>query len=103
MFWTLPGLKGLAANSIETNRRDLKEFSAFIHRLGKVPSAVEREDVRAFLKQLYDRGLGPRSVPDFCLPARFFRFLGREGQVTGDPTADVEAPSLISRYLSTFG
>ena len=29
--------KGLAANSIESYRRDLTEFSAFLHRLGQIP------------------------------------------------------------------
>jgi len=97
--------KGLAANSIESYRRDLKEFSAFIHRLGKAPSAVDRQDIRAFLKQLYDRGLGPRSVARFLVSLRgFFRFLVREGRLTGDPTADVEAPKLdqsLPKHLSS--
>ena len=96
--------KGLAANSIESYRRDLKEFSAFIHCLGKAPSAVDREDIRAFLKQLYDRGLGSRSVARFLVSLRgFFGFLVREGRVTGDPTADIEAPKLdqsLPKHLS---
>jgi integrase/recombinase XerD len=96
--------KGLAANSIESYRRDLTEFSAFLHRLGKAPSAVDREDIRAFLKQLYDRNLGARSVARFLVSLRgFFRFLVREGRLTGDPTAEVEAPRLdqsLPKYLS---
>jgi len=96
--------KGLAANSIESYRRDLTEFSAFLHCLGKAPLAVDREDIRAFLKQLYDRDLGARSVARFLVSLRgFFRFLVREGRVTGDPTADVEAPKLdqsLPKHLS---
>ena len=97
--------KGLAVNSIESYRRDLKEFSTFIHHLGKAPSVVDREDIRAFLKQLYDRSLGPRSVARFLVSLRgFFAFLVREGRVTSDPTADVEAPKLdqsLPKHLST--
>jgi len=96
--------KGLAANSIESYRRDLTEFSAFLHCLGKAPLAVDREDIRAFLKQLYHRDLGARSVARFLVSLRgFFRFLVREGRVTGDPTADVEAPKLdqsLPKHLS---
>jgi len=82
--------KGLAANSIESYRRDLTEFSAFLRRLGKPPSAVDRDDIRAFLKQLYKRELGARSVARHLVSLRnLFRFLMREGRLIADPTADV--------------
>jgi integrase/recombinase XerD len=96
--------KGLAANSIESYRRDLTEFSAFLRRLGKPPSAVDRDDIRAFLKQLYKRELGARSVARHLVSLRnLFRFLMREGRLIADPTADVEAPRLdqsLPRHLS---
>jgi len=87
--------KGLAANSIESYRRDLTEFSAFLQRLGKSPSDVDRTDIRAFLRQLYDRKLRARSVARHLVSVRsLFRFLVRERCLTTDPTADVEAPKL---------
>ncbi len=96
--------KGLAANSIESYRRDLTEFSAFLQRLGKSPSAVDRDVIRAFLKELYDRGLGARSVARHLVSLRnLFRFLVREGRLTGDPTLEVEAPRLdqsLPKYLT---
>jgi integrase/recombinase XerD len=96
--------KGLAANSIESYRRDLAEFSGFLSRQGKSPAAVDRNDIRAFLKQLYERNLGARSVARFLVSLRgFFRFLVREGQLTGDPTAEIEAPKIdqsLPKYLS---
>jgi len=95
---------GLAANSIVSYRRDLTEFSAFLLRLGKSPSALDRDDIRAFLKELYDRGLGARSVARHLVSLRnLFRFLVREGRQTADPTADIEAPKLdqsLPRYLT---
>jgi len=96
--------KGLAANSIESYRRDLAEFSAFLHRRGKSARAVDREDIRAFLKELYDRDLSARSVARHLVSLRnLFRFLVREGRLTADPTADVEAPKLdqsLPKYLT---
>ena len=87
--------KGLAANSIESYRRDLTEFSAFLHRLGKSPSGVDRTDIRAFLRQLFDRKLRARSVARHLVSVRsLFRFLVREGRLASDPTAQVEAPKL---------
>ncbi len=96
--------KGLAANSIESYRRDLKEFSEFLRTIGKSPAAVNREDVRAFLRRLYARNLGARSVARFLVSLRgFYRFLLREGHVSIDPTAEIEAPKVaqpLPKHLS---
>lgn len=96
--------KGLAANSILSYRRDLKEFSAFLSRLQKTPSSVDRDDIRSFLAALYDRQLGARSVARHLVSVRsLFRFLVREGGLTADPTVNVEAPRLgqsLPRYLT---
>ena len=96
--------KGLAGNSIESYRRDLAEFSTFLNRSGKSLSSVDRNDVRTFLKHLYDRDLGARSVARHLVSLRnLFRFLVREGRLVEDPTADVEAPKLeqsLPRYLN---
>ena len=55
-------------------------------------------------EQLYDRGLGARSVARHLVSLRnLFRFLVREGRLTADPTADVEAPKLdqsLPKYLT---
>ncbi len=96
--------KGLASNSIVSYRRDLAEFSSFLRRVGKPLSEVDRYDIRAFLKDLYDRNLGARSVARHLVSLRnLFRFLVREGRQTLDPTADIEAPKLeqsLPKYLT---
>ena len=89
---------------MESYRRDLTEFSTFLQRVGKSPAAVDRGDIRAFLKELYDRGLGARSVARHLVSLRnLFRFLVREERLSGDPTAEVEAPKLdqsLPKYLT---
>ncbi len=96
--------KGLAANSIASYRRDLTEFSTFLQRRGKHPDSVQRDDIRQFLKELYERQLGARSVARHLVSLRnLFRFLVREGRAANDPTAEVEAPRLdhsLPRYLT---
>jgi integrase/recombinase XerD len=96
--------KGLASNSILSYRRDLAEFSSFLRRVGKPLYEVDRYDIRAFLKVLYDRHLGARSVARHLVSLRnLFRFLVREGRQTLDPTADIEAPKLdqsLPKYLT---
>jgi integrase/recombinase XerD len=96
--------KGLAANSVAGYRRDLAEFSDFLHCQNKSFAAVNREDIRKFLTRLYQRGLGARSVARHLVSLRnLFRFLVRDGHLTADPTAEVEAPKLeqsLPKYLT---
>lgn len=96
--------KGLAANSIQSYRRDLAEFSGFLRRVGKTTGGVGRDDIRAFLRSLYERDLGARSVARHLVSLRnLFRFLVREGHLAGDPTAEIEAPRLeqpLPKYLT---
>jgi integrase/recombinase XerD len=97
--------KGLAANSIAGYRRDLAEFSVFLQRHNKSFAEVRRDDLRAFLTELYRRGLAARSVARHLVSLRnLFRFLVRDGYLVNDPSADVEAPHLdqsLPKYLST--
>lgn len=97
--------KGLAANSITSYRRDLREFSAYLHRQGIALKAVDREAIRGFLTSLYRRRLSARSVARHLVSLRnFFRYLVREQKIASDPTAEVQAPKIgieLPHYLST--
>ncbi len=97
--------KGLAANSIVSYRRDLVEFSNFVQRLGKSAGELQRDDIRLYLEELKDeRKLVARSRARHLVSVRnLFRFLMREGRITSDPTAQVEAPQLgqsLPSYLT---
>ncbi len=95
--------KGLAPNSIQSYRRDLTGFSAFVAKTGKPLSAIEREDVRGFIKSLYERGLAPKSAARQLVSLRgFFAFLVREGRLESDPTSDIEAPKLDQSLPKTL-
>jgi len=90
--------KGLAANSVESYRRDLLGFQAHACREGKTPAAIARADLRRFFAGLYRRGLSPRSVARHLVSLRnFFRFLAEEGSVVSDPTQDLDAPHIGQR------
>ena len=96
--------KGLAANSISNYRRDLLQFCSFLAVRRIALADAVRDDVRAFLAALYERGMSAASVARHLISLRnFFRFLAKEGRITADPTADVDAPQLeqrLPRYLS---
>jgi len=96
--------KGLAANSISSYRRDLLQFSSFLAGRGKALADSVRDDIRAFLAALYERGMSAQSVARHLISLRnLFGFLVIEGRIKLDPTADIDAPQLdqrLPRYLS---
>jgi integrase/recombinase XerD len=96
--------KGLAANSIDSYRRDLVAFAKFLQRERKELKKVTREDLRGFLASLFQRGLSARSVARHLVSLRnVFRFLAREGSLRNDPTAEIDAPKIgqsLPKYLT---
>lgn len=96
--------KGLAANSIESYRRDLNEFAAYLRGHGKTLGDADRELIRGFLTSLYHRGLGARSVARHLVSLRnLFRFLREEQAIQFDPTAEIQLPHIgtdLPHFLS---
>ena len=96
--------KGLAANSISNYRRDLLQFCSFMIGRGKTVTDAVRDDVRAFLAALYERGMSAQSAARHLISLRnLFGFLAEEARIKVDPTTDVDAPRLeqrLPRYLS---
>jgi integrase/recombinase XerD len=87
--------RGLAANSIASYERDLREFARFLRRRGRALSAVDREDIRDFLASLYRRGLSARSAARHLVSLRnLFKFLLKEGKRKTDPTREIDAPRI---------
>lgn len=97
--------KGLAANSIDSYRRDLVGFAKFLQRERKELKKVTREDLRGFLASLFQRGLSARSVARHLVSIRnVFRFLVREGKLDTDPAAEFEVPRIgrdLPKYMTT--
>ncbi|MGH9378111.1 MAG: site-specific tyrosine recombinase XerD [Terriglobia bacterium] len=85
--------KGLSENTISSYRRDLMKFAKFAG--ARPPGEIGRDDIRKFMKSLYDNGLGARSVARHLVSLRnFFRFLLKEGQLDRDVTAEIDAPQI---------
>jgi len=96
--------KGLAVNTLEAYRRDLKGLASFGQAEGWTLEAADAERVREFVQSRYQAGLSGRSIARQLVSARnFYLFLVREGVVAADPTADVAAPrqwKRLPRFLN---
>jgi integrase/recombinase XerD len=81
--------KGLAPNSLDAYRRDLRHFAAFCR---DYPN-TDVHTVQLYLDSLYARGLAPRSVARRLTAIRnLYDFLLREDRIQGDPVRLLPMP-----------
>jgi integrase/recombinase XerD len=94
--------KGLARNTLESYRRDLKRLQTWAAKSGKAEADLTRPDLRKWIAQLSREGLAPTSVARAVSAARgFFRFLMLDGHIKHHPAEDLDTPQKFS-YLPTF-
>jgi integrase/recombinase XerD len=85
--------KGLAPNTIAAYRQDLERLASWVG--SEIPRA---EQLRRYLESLYEAGLSSRSIARHLTTVRnFYRYLLREGWVSGEETALLASPKFWNR------
>jgi integrase/recombinase XerD len=85
--------KGLATLTVEAYQTDLVQFGEFVHSRRRGLLEARREDIRAFLSQLFSNGVRDRSVARKLSALRqFYKYLLIDRRVTSDPTLDIDSP-----------
>jgi len=87
---------GLARNTLESYRRDLRQFGAW---LGKETGTglldAHHGDIQAYLGYKFARKARATSAARLLSSLkRFYRHLVRNGKVSGDPTLNIDTPAL---------
>ena len=87
---------GLSRNTIESYRRDLQLFSAWLSAdRGMTLLQAHRADLLDYLAYKFQRKARPRSAARLLSSLkRFYRYFLRENRIQGDPTLQVESPKL---------
>lgn len=97
--------KGLAANTIASYARDLKQFSGFLK--STELQSVTLELLRRYLDYLKGTGLSSRSIARQVSNLRgFFAYLAGEGEFRDNPAEMLAAPkigSTLPKYLGRSG
>lgn len=89
----MSGERGAAANTLDSYRRDLEDFSAFAFRRGKAPEDASPDLIRAYLAALAGAGMAPRtSARRLSALRQFFRFLFSEKLRSDDPCSLIDSP-----------
>jgi integrase/recombinase XerD len=85
--------KGLAELTVSSYKSDLLKFSEFMRRLRRELVEARREDIRAFLTQMFSKSLKDRSVARRLSALRhFYKYLLLDRMVQHDPTLEIDSP-----------
>lgn len=93
--------KGLANHTISSYRLDLQRFSA---KLPVPEREIKANQLADYIESLYRAKFSPRSIARHVATLRnYYRFLAREGEVSGDPGEFLVSPkqwSTLPKYLN---
>jgi integrase/recombinase XerD len=85
--------KGLAALTVSAYQSDLVQFSEFLGKRKRELPAARREDVRAFLGDLFGNGVSDRAVArKLSALHHFYKYLLLDRLIQHDPTLDIDSP-----------
>jgi len=85
--------RGLSENSIDAYISDVRKLADSTPN-HKDPKDISREDLKAFITDLYDLGLSPRSQARIISGVKqFYKYLLLEDLISDDPTELLEMPS----------
>ncbi|MCJ7806359.1 MAG: site-specific tyrosine recombinase XerD [Clostridia bacterium] len=98
--------KGLAKNTLESYRRDLDKFIAFMHKQKITsPEMVDQKALNLFIGDLKKNGRATSTISRCIASIRsFFTFLLQEGIIENNPALDLASPRIekkLPRVLTT--
>ncbi|MDE6808661.1 MAG: site-specific tyrosine recombinase XerD [Muribaculaceae bacterium] len=91
--------RGLADNTRESYLFDIAKFIEFLKRESQTLRSVTDESLQAFVADLHDLGIAPRSQARIISGLKsFFKYLKAENYIDEDPTINLESPQ-TGRHL----
>lgn len=87
--------RGLSENTLAAYRADLQGLAVWLGGRGRSLLAAQRDDLLDYLAFRVRQGARPRSTARLLSSLRqFYRHLLRQGRITADPSARIDAPKL---------
>ena len=90
--------KKLSKNTLESYKRDLKQFREYLEEHGIHYNRVKEEDVQNYIQELQDKGKKASSISRCIASIRsFFQFILKNKKIKVDPTANIQSPKIEKR------
>ena len=103
-FDFLENEKKLSDNTLQSYKRDLKQFKRYLESYGLRFDRVKKEDIEDYIKEMAeDENKKPASISRSIASLRsFYQFIVKRKKIKVDPTKDVKAPKVEKRVPSVL-
>ena len=102
-FEFLENEKKLSDNTLQSYKRDLKQFRRFLESYSLHYNKVSEDDINLYIKELQENGKKASSISRAIASIRsFYQFALKRKKVKRDPTANVKSPKIEKRVPSVL-
>ena len=95
--------KKLSENTLQSYKRDLKQFKRFLEACELHYNRVKEEDIKDYIKELQEEGKKSSSISRCIASIRsFYQFVLKRKKIKVDPTANITSPKIEKRVPSVL-
>ncbi len=95
--------KKLSENTLQSYKRDLKQFRKYLESYGLHYNRVKEEDMENYIKELQEEGKKASSISRCIASIRsFYQFVLKHKKIKNDPTAHIQSPKIEKRVPSVL-
>ena len=102
-FEFLKNEKKLSENTLQSYKRDLKQFRKFVELYSLHYNKVSEDDINLYIKELQESGKKASSISRAIASIRsFYQYVLKKKKIKRDPTANVKSPKIEKRVPSVL-
>lgn len=95
--------KKLSENTLQSYKRDLKQFRKYLESYGIHYNRVKEEDIKDYIKELQEAGKKASSISRCIASIRsFYQFVLKNKKIKVDPTEHIQSPKIEKRVPSVL-
>ena len=95
--------KKLSDNTLQSYKRDLKQFKRYLEACELSYNRVKEEDIKDYIRELQEQGKKPSSISRCIASIRsFYQFVLKRKKIKVDPTANIQSPKIEKRVPSVL-
>ena len=95
--------KKLSDNTLQSYKRDLKQFKRYVEACEINYNHVKEEDIKDYIKELQEEGKKASSISRCIASIRsFYQFVLKRKKIKVDPTANIQSPKIEKRVPSVL-
>lgn len=95
--------KKLSENTLQSYKRDLKQFKRYLEACELHYNRVKEEDIKDYIKELQEQGKKPSSISRCIASIRsFYQFVLKNKKIKVDPTQNIQSPKIEKRVPSVL-